>query len=88
VVEVYEGIVGPEFVAEILPCHQFAGTSQQEYQNLEGLFLQTDFRPVFAQLSGSNIYLKNTESKDLVSTGRRRQRHIVMPRSLAFIALQ
>jgi hypothetical protein len=44
VLEVYEGISGPELLLHLLPRHHFARTLDKRGQNLEGFFLQ--FYPV------------------------------------------
>jgi hypothetical protein len=48
VVEIHEGVGGPEFLAQFLAHDYIASTFEQHSQNLKGLLLQAEFCAVLA----------------------------------------
>src|SRR5262249_32560993 len=61
VVEVYEGVGGPERLAHFFAGDDFAWPRQQSRQYLEGLLLQLDLDPVFPQFPRGEIGLEDSE---------------------------
>src|SRR5260370_42370381 len=55
VIELYDGVVRPEFLANLLAQHHLAGMRHEHQQDSEGLFLEPDLDAVVAQLSGANV---------------------------------
>jgi hypothetical protein len=60
-IEVDEGVGGPEPALQLVPGHYLAGTFQQHGKNLERLFLQSDPGPVTFQLSSLEIYFEDAK---------------------------
>jgi hypothetical protein len=59
--EIHEGPVAPDLLAQLLARDHLAGTGQQRQQNLEGLTGQTDTIPVLAQFARRGIHFKRPE---------------------------
>jgi hypothetical protein len=62
VVEIHEGIVRPESLAELFSGDQLAWLFQKDLQDSEGLFGQPDPRSVVKQFSSGLVYLERAES--------------------------
>jgi hypothetical protein len=60
-VEIDEGVGGPKFLAEFLSGNQFAGTFEEQREDLEGLLLQPDSNSVLAKLTGAKLNFKNAK---------------------------
>jgi hypothetical protein len=54
-IKVNKSVLRPEIGPEFFPSHQFAGISEQNEQDLEGLLAHLQFRSVFTQLAGAQI---------------------------------
>ena len=67
-VEINERVRWPEFLAQFLARHQFAGTKDERLQNFKGLVLQTDLPTSFAELVVAQVNLEDPKMNDL---GRR-----------------
>jgi hypothetical protein len=61
VIELDDGIVGPELGLDIFPRHQFAGMLEQHHQNLKRLFRKPYPQAVFAQFPGAHIKFEAAE---------------------------
>src|SRR6266568_3146919 len=57
-------IRGPNRLPQFLPRHDFPGVLQQQRQNPQWLLLQSDPRPVLAQLTGAEINFEHAEPDD------------------------
>jgi hypothetical protein len=64
-IEVHEGVGGPNSLPKLLLGHDLAGVFDQDCENLEGLLLELDPDSPFAQFSGLEVQLKNPELHDL-----------------------
>jgi hypothetical protein len=62
-VEIDEGVRGPESLANPLTGHYLSRMFQQHYQDLEWLVLKLYFIALLAQLAQARINLKDTEAK-------------------------
>ncbi len=72
-VEINEGIAGPEAFAQFLSRDNFAGILKKDNQNLEGLFCELESETVLAELAGLQIHLENAKMQ--YSRNRRRATH-------------
>jgi hypothetical protein len=63
VVEVHEGVCGPELFLKFLACDYLAGVLEQHNQDAEGLFLEPDSEPVLAQFASAKIQFENSEKE-------------------------
>ena len=61
-IEIDEGISGPDLFAQIFSRHDLTGILQQGGEDLKRLFLKPDASAVFAQLSGSQVDFKNAKA--------------------------
>ena len=61
-VEVNEGIGGPQFAAQFLPSDYLARLSKQANKNSEGLLLQFDLYAVLAQFAGAQVEFEKTKA--------------------------
>ena len=75
-VEVNEGIGGPQFAAQFLPSDYLARVSKRANKNSEGLLLQLHPIPVFPEFARVAIHLERAEPKE-----RTERRVHVSPRS-------
>jgi len=64
VVEIDEGIRGPQFVADLISGDDLAGTFEKHNQKIEGLRLKPDFMALAAQLTRVKMRSKRTEEDD------------------------
>src|ERR1700730_614138 len=64
VIEVDEGIGGPEPGSEFLAGNDLAGPLQEHGQERKGLFLKLDFVAILAELGGAQIGLEQAETND------------------------
>ena len=64
VVEIHEGVGGPEFLAQLLASHHVASALQQQSQNLKRLLLQTKLGAVLAQFAGGEVELEYSKARD------------------------
>jgi len=55
VFKINEGIGGPEFLLELVPCHHFAGSLEEQGENLEGPLLELDLLAISAEFPSSKI---------------------------------
>src|SRR5262249_39948928 len=76
VIEIDEGVGGPEFVAQLLAGNDFTGMFQKHDQDLEGLFLEPDLRAMLTQFTGPQIDLKRAKANAL-QPGRRAFHEVV-----------
>jgi hypothetical protein len=58
VVKIHKGVCGPEPVAQFLARDDLSRFLQEHCQELEGLFLQTDFGPIAPEFAGTKICLE------------------------------
>ena len=65
VLEVHEGVCGPELQTQVLARDQLARPCEQQGQNLKRLFLKLDSEAMLAQLTRGSIQLKDTEPDNL-----------------------
>jgi hypothetical protein len=65
VVEIHEGIRGPEPLTKFLPAHDFSGPRQEQGENLQRLSTQLYFAPLPPQLLGLEVELEEPEAQDL-----------------------
>jgi hypothetical protein len=63
-VEIYEGVGGPQLLAKLVACDYFSGTLQQQGEHLEGLFLQAQLRAILAQFACCEVELEQAEARD------------------------
>lgn len=63
-VEVNEGVGGPESCAEFFPGHGFSAAFQQHAKDLEGLILQLDADAAFAQFRFLKINFEDSEANE------------------------
>jgi hypothetical protein len=70
VIEIHEGIGGPQLLPQFLARHRLAGTLQQQAKDLEGLLLNLDPESVFAQVAGAQVGLERSEANGLMPGGR------------------
>ena len=61
-VEVHERVAGPEGLADLLARHDLARPLEEEGEDLEGLLLQPDLRPVLVELTRGRVELEASES--------------------------
>src|SRR6188472_2903809 len=61
-VEVNEGIGGPQFAAQFLPSDYLARVSKRANKNSEGLLLQLDLYAVLAQFAGAQVEFEKTKA--------------------------
>src|ERR1700740_2645158 len=60
-VEVHEGVGGPQLLTKFLAGDDSAGVFEQQREHLEGLILQANLQPILSQLAGREVRLKNSE---------------------------
>jgi hypothetical protein len=70
VIEIHEGIGRPQLLPQFLARHCLTGTLQQEAEDLEGLLLNLDPEPVFAQVAGAQVGLERSEANSAMLAGR------------------
>ncbi|MGC2196463.1 MAG: hypothetical protein WA628_17450 [Terriglobales bacterium] len=63
-IEVDEGVRGPELAAQFLSSDQFSRSFEQRPQNLQGLFLELYLLSSLAQFPGVEIDLECTETNN------------------------
>ncbi|MCU1311515.1 MAG: hypothetical protein JWO20_2640 [Candidatus Angelobacter sp.] len=63
VVEVNEGVGGPECGAQFFAANQFSGALQEEGEDLKRLFLQSQFHAAFAQLELAQVGFEWAEAE-------------------------
>jgi hypothetical protein len=63
VVEIHEGVRGPEFFLKFLAGYDLAGMLQKHRQDLEWLFLKANSKAVLAQFAGAKIQLENPKAE-------------------------
>lgn len=61
-IEINEGVLRPECLANLLTSHQFSRTLQEKGQQLERLLLQFDFDSELTKLGGAQVYFEDTEA--------------------------
>src|SRR5258708_18642215 len=64
-VEVHEGIGGPQFLAQIFAGHHFSMALQKHGQYLKRLFLQAELDAVLAEFASRKIKLEDSEAHNL-----------------------
>jgi hypothetical protein len=69
VVEIHEGVGGPQTVAKLFPGHGLTRPFEQHRQKLKRLLLQSYRHAMFAQLAGSQINLEDAELQPGWSAG-------------------
>jgi hypothetical protein len=82
-VKIDEGVRRPQPVAEFFARNDLSGVLQKHAQNLERLFLHLQPDPTLAQLACSNIYLVDSEPKNMEGL-RWRGHRLVEPESTPF----
>ena len=68
-IEIDEGVGGPQPVAKLFPGHRLTGPLEQHRQNLKRLLLKPEPHAVFPQLAGSKIDLEYAETEAHGSAG-------------------
>ena len=63
VIEIDEGVGGPDFFAQLVARDHLTGILQQGSENLKRLFQKPDASAVLAQLSGGEVDFKNAKSQ-------------------------
>ena len=63
-VEVDEGVGGPELLLQLFARNHFAGAFEQQRQNLEGLALQAQLHAALAQFACAEIELEHSKARD------------------------
>jgi hypothetical protein len=66
VVEIHEGVCGPEFIPELFAGYDLAGLSDQYSEDLEGLFLEPYSQPTLTQFASAKIQLENPKTESPV----------------------
>jgi hypothetical protein len=64
VVELDDGVVGPQHLAQLFAGHQLARPVQQHDQDSERLLVEANLDPVLAQLGGLNVEFERAEAED------------------------
>jgi hypothetical protein len=64
VLEVSEGVGGPEFLLQLFAGDQFSAAEEQGFEHLEGLAGQADADALLAQFGGLEIRLEDTKAED------------------------
>src|SRR5438552_2270054 len=64
-IEVDEGVRGPEPFLKILASNNFAGIQHKHREDLKRLFLKPDALAVLAQFAGPEVHLENPEAEAL-----------------------
>lgn len=64
-VEIDESVLRPELPAQLLARDKFTRARNKRDQNLEGLLLKADFRPILTKLSRVDIHLKGAETENV-----------------------
>ncbi len=59
--EVYEGAIAPELIAELLARHQVTRPGQQKEQDLQRLPGQAHACSAFAELTGAGVQLERSK---------------------------
>ena len=67
VIELDDGVVGPEILSYLFPQNNVAGARKQYAEDLKRLFLETNLRTVLGQLAGPGIEFKWSKAE---RTGR------------------
>jgi hypothetical protein len=70
VVEVDEGVGGPEFLLKIFAGHDFSGAVEEHGKDLEGLSLEAKFDAAFAEFAGVQVEFEDAEADDAAVRGR------------------
>ncbi len=63
-VEIDEGVGGPEFLAQIIASDHVASALQEQGEHLERLILQAELGAVLAQLAGGEVELEDAKAGD------------------------
>ena len=61
IVEIDKGIAAPKLLLDLFPRHHFTGTSNQEGENLQWLFLKLDTNAALPQFACPEIQLEHSE---------------------------
>jgi hypothetical protein len=69
VVEIHEGIGGPDAPLQLLARDRLTGMFQKDLQNLEGLLLQLDLHTVLAEFARTQIKLEVSEPECFAGWG-------------------
>src|SRR5262249_34118067 len=67
-IKVHKSVRGPDPLLQFLAGDNFARMFQQDLQNLEGLFLKSDFHALLVQFSALSIQLEDTEAEERSAT--------------------
>ena len=62
-VEIHEGVRGPEFFLKFLACYDVAVALKQHHQDFKRLFLKPDSQAMFPQLARLEIEFENSKSE-------------------------
>jgi hypothetical protein len=62
VIELDDGVVRPERLADLVAQHHLTGMVQQHEQDAEGLLVKADPDTVLAQLGGSSVQFERVET--------------------------
>jgi hypothetical protein len=63
VVEIHEGVRGPEFFLKFLACYDVALALKQHHQDFKRLFLKPDSQAMFPQLARLEIEFEDSKSE-------------------------
>jgi hypothetical protein len=64
VLAVDEGVSGPKLLPDLLPGHDLASTTKQQFQDGEGLAAKPQGCPILGQLLGIGLRLKGSKTED------------------------
>jgi len=62
VIELDDGVVWPERLADLVAQHHLPGVAQQHEKDTEGLLMKPDLDAALAQLGGANVQFEWTET--------------------------
>ena len=60
--EIDEGVLRPEAVAEVFAVHDFAGSLEENGQNFDGLAVEVQLLAEFKEFAGGGVQLERAEA--------------------------
>jgi hypothetical protein len=67
VVEIHEGVCGPQLLPKFLTCDDLAGVLEQHRQDLDGLLLKADSQALLGQFAGAKVQLEHAKAEPLAN---------------------
>ena len=61
-IELDDGVIGPELLANFLAEHYLTGLLQQHYEDLHGLLPHADANAVLSQFTGADLKFERTKT--------------------------